>query len=152
MPKINKAPMAKVCEVRNMAVSTRIALGLSLLLGSAKLMATIKVTKIRNTQPMRSRNGTLGIQFFMPKPNGIVAKAATKAALAVARFQKKPNTNMATTPGEISPVNSWMNWKPCSKRCSCGATNTPMAIATKITIRPVITCLRSSASLSKYFL
>ena len=151
-PRITNVPIAKVCDVRKSSARTSIALGLFLLFGSSKLITTITETKIRNMIPIRSRNGTSGIQALNPKPNGIVIRAATNAALAVARFQKKPNTNMATTPGEIIPVNSCTNWKPCSRLCSAGATKIAIPMATKITIRPIPTCLSSLASRLKYFL
>ena len=33
-----------------------------------------------------------------------------KAAADVVRFQKKPNRKIASTPGEIKPTYSWINW------------------------------------------
>jgi hypothetical protein len=42
-------------------------------------------------------------------PSGSVAMAATKAAIPLARFQNIPIKNMATTPGDIKPLNSWIN-------------------------------------------
>ncbi len=47
---------------------------------------------------------------FSKVERGIVRIAEVSAALDVVRFQKNPNRKIDSTPGEINPTYSWMNW------------------------------------------
>lgn len=149
---IINVPTAKEPPILKSSKSTFIAFGLSLLFGSARLMMTISATKITKTQPMRSRNGISGVRNLKAVESGMVSKAATRAAVELVRFQKKPRMKMATTPGEMKPVYSWMYWKAWSRFRNAGATKRAMTIATTMTMRPMPTSCFSEAFLPKNFL
>src|SRR5258706_16450212 len=111
-----------------MVASISSPLGLSLLLGSSRLMVAIRNTQIRNTKPILSRNG---ISYKPDSPlseenpvllrndksisrgkllksseSGNVMIAVTSAAVAVVLFQKKPKKKIGKIPGDTNTVYS----------------------------------------------
>ncbi len=128
MPTIIMDATIKPGEQRNILVSISRALGLFLLLGSARLMTIINNIRIIKTRVILSIKGISGINpFVQPGINfrtvdrGIVNMAETKAAPAVVRFQKNPNRKIDKTPGEINPTYSCTNWYAWSRFLKAGA-------------------------------
>ncbi len=117
MPSIIVEPTIKPGEQRNIFESMVSALGLFLLLRSARLITIINNMSIMKTSVIRSIKGRFGNKPFVQAgrnfstvESGIVRMAEVRAAVEVVRFQKKPKRKIDNTPGEINPTYSWMNW------------------------------------------
>ncbi len=117
MPSIIVEPTTKPGEQRNIFESMVSALGLFLLLRSARLITIISNMSIMKTSVIRSIKGKSGNapfvhtgRNFSAVESGIVRIAEVSAAVEVVLFQKKPNRKIDNTPGEINPTYSWMNW------------------------------------------
>ena len=73
--------------------------------------STASASVIRNTQPMRSMNGSCGSQVLNAYDSSTEPAAAAIAPASLARFQNRPSRKITVMPGVKKPVNSWMNWK-----------------------------------------
>ena len=117
MPMIIADPTKNPGEQRNIDVSMTSALWLSLPLRSARLITIINTIRIINTRVIRSIKGKSGKtpfvhtgKNFKTVDNGMVRMAEVSAATDVVLFQKNPNRKIDSTPGEIKPTYSCMNW------------------------------------------
>ena len=117
MPIIMAEPTIKPGEHRNIFVSIITTPGLFLLLLSARFITTINSIRKIKTMVIRSIKGKSGnAPFVQPGRNfntvesGMVKMAEVSAAAEVVRFQKNPNRKMESTPGEIKPTYSCINW------------------------------------------
>ena len=103
---------------------------------NTRLMTTIRAVRINVTHPILSINGISGVRYLNPAERGIVESATTSAAVAVARFQKKPRRNITQTPGLMKPVYSWIYWMAWSSLLSCGVIATAIKPDTTMELRP----------------
>ena len=101
-------PMAKLIGTLNIEDLTSRAFGLSFDLGSKIPNSTMSATQARKTHPIRFINGSEGIVYFSNAESGILITVAASAPLELARFQKNPIKNIASIPGVMKPVNSWI--------------------------------------------
>src|SRR5689334_8495174 len=92
----------------NMPGSIFNALGLSFVLGSINPNRIINARQITNTTAILFIKGISGTVYLNKADNGILASVAARAPFELARFQKNPIKNMATMPGDMNPVNSWI--------------------------------------------
>src|SRR6478672_3619463 len=104
-------------NVRNIFASIVSAFGLFLLLRSARLITIINNISIRKTRVIRSIKGKSGNaplvhdgRNLSTVERGMVRMADISAAVDVALFQKNPNRKIDSTPGDIKPTYSWINW------------------------------------------
>ena len=67
------------------------------------VILSIKAKSGNEPPDQRGRN-------FRTVDSGIVSKAPVRAAADVVRFQKNPKRKIASTPGEMKPTYSWINW------------------------------------------
>lgn len=109
MPQIISDPILKEKLVLNKLASRSMAFSVASFFGNARLMITIKTTKMINTSPILLMNGISGSRNLKAVESTKVSIAAHRAALAVTLFQKMPTRKIATTPGDTKPVYSWMN-------------------------------------------
>jgi hypothetical protein len=79
------------------------------LLFSIKDMPTIIQEIPRKVTTIWSRKGKCGNRNLMAADRGMDRMVPQSAAFDVVRFQNKPSTKMALTPGLIIPVYSWIN-------------------------------------------
>ena len=104
---------ANVGVTLNMLRSISSPCGLFLLFGSLSVTTIINRIMTMKTHDMRLRKGMASNQPLVKVgrnlkniESGIVTSAAASAALDVVFFQKKPNRNMANTPGDMKPTYS----------------------------------------------
>ena len=117
IPTIMTEPIIKAGDERNILLSIKIILGLFLLLRSIRLITIINnIRKIKTIVilSIKGKSGNapfvhVGRNFKMVE-TGMVRIAEVSAAVAVVRFQKKPNRKMDNTPGDIKPTYSCTNW------------------------------------------
>ena len=113
MPHITIDATANAGVTLNMLRSISSPCGLFLLFGSVSVNTTINKIMMMKTHDMRFRKGMASIQPLVKIgrnlksiDSGMVTSAAASAALDVVFFQKKPNRNMANTPGDMKPTYS----------------------------------------------
>ena len=101
-------PIKNDVDIRHIELSTCIALGFSLDLGSNNPNKIINAIQTKNTTPILFKNGMEGIAYLSTAESGMLIMVDESAPFELDRFQKKPIRNMASIPGEMKPVNSWI--------------------------------------------
>ena len=104
-------------DVLTLNILRSTSMPLSFSLGDANDIATINTMQITNTHIIRFKNGIgaskcpeISGRNLKATDSGIVNSPAVKAALEVVLFQKRPRQKMASTPGDIKPTYSCINW------------------------------------------
>ena len=107
---ITADPIANEGVTRSMSVSRLTSLCSSRATGFSKLIAIIANRMIANVIVILSRKGISGKVNFKTVDTGIVNNVPVNAAADVVLFQKIPSKKIASTPGDIKPTYSCMNW------------------------------------------